>query len=253
MRCKRGGEKSRKEGLDIIVESDDVAAMRYPGGKFRCFQKLVNLMPPHRVYIETHLGGGAVLRHKIPAEVNIGIDCDPGVISEFIGHFDSRFKFVRSRAEHFLAGYRFAGDEFVYSDPPYWPASRRSSRSPYRHDYCEEDHLELLRLLRKLPCAVMISGYSNDTYDEMLEGWGKKVFAGTSHTGRREEAVWLNFEPAVLHDTRFLGETFRDRQAIKRKRARWVSRFRREQMGVQQAILADLESVFAHQTRRVGR
>lgn len=218
--------------------------MRFPGGKFRCYQKLINLMPPHRVYIETHLGGGAVLRHKTAAEVNIGIDCDPAVIDGFLGHFDGRFKFMSARAEDFLAGYPFAGDEFVYSDPPYWPASRRSRRGPYRHDYDAEDHVQLLQLLRRLPCAVMISGYGNETYDAMLRGWQKQVFIGTSHTGKREETVWLNFEPDVLHDTRFLGENFRERQTIKRKRARWVSRFRREPVGVQQAILTDLTSAF---------
>ena len=93
---------SAYEVLAFLVRSDDVDAMRYPGGKFRCFQKLINLMPPHRVYIETHLGGGAVLRHKIPAEFNIGIDRDPEAIREFVGHFDSRFRFVRCRAEDFL-------------------------------------------------------------------------------------------------------------------------------------------------------
>ncbi len=219
--------------------------MRFPGGKFRCFQKLINLMPPHRVYIETHLGGGAVLRHKAPAESSIGVDSDPAVIGAFAGHFDSRFRIINSRAEDFLTGYSFVGDELVYSDPPYWPGSRRSRRCPYRHDYTEEQHVRLLRLLCKLPCAVMISGYGNATYDEMLRDWQKQVFPGTSHTGRREETVWLNFEPAVLHDTRFLGATFRDRQTIKRKRVRWVSRFRREPVGVQQAILADLTSAFA--------
>lgn len=227
--------------------------MRFPGGKFRCYQKLVNLMPPHRVYIETHLGGGAVLRHKAPAEVSIGVDCDPAVIGAFVGHFDSRFKFINTRAEDFLTSYQFAGDEFVYSDPPYWPASRRSRRSPYRHDYSEEQHVGLLQALRRLPCAVMISGYGNTTYDELLSGWGKYVFTGTSHTGQREETVWLNFEPALLHDTSFLGETFRDRQAIKRKRARWVSRFRSESVGVQQAILADLSGAFAGNDWRLRR
>lgn len=224
--------------------------MRYPGGKFRCFQKLINMMPPHRVYIETHLGGGAVLRHKAPAEQSIGIDCDAGVIDAFVDHFDSRFKFVHSKAEDFLASYLFAGDELVYADPPYWPAARRSIRSPYRYDYNEEQHVRLLRALRELPCAVMVSGYGNSTYDELLCGWRKHAFMGTSHTGRREETVWLNFEPSVLHDTRFLGETFRDRQTIKRKRARWVTRFRREPVAVQQAILTDLESVFGGGERR---
>lgn len=218
--------------------------MRFPGGKFRCFQKLINLMPPHRVYIETHLGGGAVLRNKAPAAVTVGIDCDPRVVEMFVGHFDSRFRFINGRAEDFLADYAFLGDELVYSDPPYWPSTRRSRRSPYRHDYSEEQHVRLLRMLRRLPCAVMISGYDNTTYDEMLCGWEKYLFTGTSHTGRREETVWMNFEPSVLHDTRFLGETFRDRQTIKRKRARWVSRFRREPAGVQQAILTDLTSAF---------
>jgi DNA adenine methylase len=224
--------------------------MRFPGGKFRCFQKLINVIPPHRVYIETHLGGGAVVRHKAPAKLNIGIDCDPIVIHGFRGHFDSRFEFINVRAETFLARYPFVGDEFVYSDPPYWPACRRSCRGPYRYDYREQDHLNLLRILRKLPCAVMISGYGNDTYDEMLMGWRKKVFSGTSHTGSREETIWLNFEPVVLHDTRFLGETFRDRQSIKRKRARWLSRFRGEPVGIQQAILSDLHGAFSGRIRR---
>jgi hypothetical protein len=99
----------------------------------------------------------------------------------------------------------------------------------------------------------MISGYGNATYDKMLAGWRKHVFPGTSHVGRREEIVWLNFEPAVVHDTRFLGDTFRDRQAIKRKRARWLSRFRTEPVSVQQAILADLSGAFVGDDWRLRR
>ena len=227
--------------------------MRFPGGKFRCYQKLINLIPPHRVYIETHLGGGAVLRHKAPAELNIGIDRDPGVMEMFLDHFDSRFQFVTGTAEEFLSSYRFVGDEFVYADPPYWPATRRSRRSPYRHDYTVEQHLELLQCLRGLPCAVMISGYANDTYDQLLSGWRRSEFTGTSHTGRREESVWMNFEPSVLHDTRFLGETFRERQSVKRKLARWVSRFGSEPVAVQQALLAGLCKTFAARASEVSR
>ena len=43
--------------------------MKYLGGKGQTFQKLINLMPPHDVYIETHLGGGAVIRNKKPANL----------------------------------------------------------------------------------------------------------------------------------------------------------------------------------------
>src|SRR6185369_7999803 len=109
--------------------------MRYPGGKFRCYQKLINLIPPHRAYLETHLGGGAVIRNKTSAEVNIGIDKDPRVIQAFEGLFGPNYLFIAASAEDFLAGYPFVGDEFVYSDPPYWRRARRSQRSPYRYDY----------------------------------------------------------------------------------------------------------------------
>lgn len=55
----------------------------YPGGKSGAgvYQKIINLMPPHQVYIEPFLGGGSVLRRKRPAQHNIGIDLDPAVIA----------------------------------------------------------------------------------------------------------------------------------------------------------------------------
>src|SRR5438552_14686961 len=157
--------------------------MRFPGGKFRCYQKLINLIPPHRIYIETHIGGGAVLRHKTPAEVNIGIDPDPTVIRAFKG-FGRSYHFLVVSAEEFLTSYSFEGDEFVYCDPPYWPASRRSRRPLYRHTYTEREHERLLEILKGLPCAVMISAYGNRTYSRALLGWRKWSFTGTSHTGR---------------------------------------------------------------------
>lgn len=219
--------------------------MRFPGGKFRCYQKLINLIPPHRIYIETHLGGGAVLRNKSPAELNIGIDLDPAVIGTFQG-FGPRYQFLSMSAEEFLTSHRFAGDEFVYLDPPYWPESRRSSRKIYRHTYTTTEHLRLLRMINALPCPVMISGYDNKPYSEALRGWKKYFFNGTSHTGRREEVVWLNYEPDLLHETTYLGETFRDRQTIRRKRFRWAARFSREPIPVRQAILSDLTRIFTN-------
>ena len=38
------------------------------------YQNIIAMMPPHDTYIETHLGGGAVMRNKPPARNNIAID-----------------------------------------------------------------------------------------------------------------------------------------------------------------------------------
>lgn len=223
--------------------------MRYPGGKFRCFQKLINFIPEHRIYIETHLGGGAVLRNKKAAELNIGIDRDSDVISSFHG-FPSSFRFVCGRAEEFLLQHQFSGNEFVYVDPPYWPESRISQRQVYRYDYSPDEHIRLLRILLGLPCKVMISGYDNAVYSRMLSSWTHRTFSGTSHVGRREESVWLNYQPGALHDARYLGDTFRQRQCIKRKRQRWVARFEREPVALQEAVLKDLQAAFARKGAR---
>ena len=62
-----------------------LAIMVYPGGKNGAgvYQTIINLMPPHDVYIEPFLGGGAIMRQKRPALLNIGVDLDPSTIARF--------------------------------------------------------------------------------------------------------------------------------------------------------------------------
>lgn len=221
--------------------------MRYPGGKSRCFQKLIELIPPHRVYIETHLGGGAVLRHKKPAQINIGIDKDPELVEKFRrGKFRRGFRFVAEDAIAFLARERPPQDAFIFADPPYLASTRRSTRSPYRYDYLSDDHRELLRVLKSFDCAVMVTSYPNDLYAEELRGWHRIDFEGSSHVGRRNECVWLNYTPALLHDTRYIGWDFRGRQSWKRKCARWRRKFSQLSMPEQQCLLSELQNVFHH-------
>jgi len=54
----------------------------YPGGKNQHYQKIINRIPPHETYIETHLGSGAVMRHKRPARLNVGIELNPDVLAK---------------------------------------------------------------------------------------------------------------------------------------------------------------------------
>lgn len=192
--------------------------MRYPGGKGRCFQHLISLMPPHRVYIETHLGGGAVLRHKRPSQVSIGVDRDPAAIEAWDREAFPDVELHVADAVAFLQRYPFVGDELVYCDPPYLTETRRKAKL-YRYEYSQEQHEALISALRRLPCAVILSGYPSDLYDTLLSDWETVTFPGDSHVGPRLEAAWFNFEPPNrLHDYGHVGATFRERERIRRRR-----------------------------------
>ncbi len=206
--------------IDIIVNYDDNYVMRYPGGKGKCYQHIINLMPVHDVYIETHLGGGSVMRNKKPGQHNIGIDIDSKVINKWKTEFPQLCELVLGDALSFLASYNFNGNELIYADPPYYPATRRNTKI-YTYEYTHDDHEKFISLIKKLPCKIMISGYDHPFYNDQLKGWGKVSFSAKTHVDNREESIWFNFEkPDALHDGRYYGKNFRERQTIKRRQER---------------------------------
>ena len=79
-------------------------------------QPIIALMPPHDTYIETHLGGGAIMQRKPPALRNIGIDRNERALARL--HCDYPVEKIHGCAHRFLAEFPFTGRELVYSDPP---------------------------------------------------------------------------------------------------------------------------------------
>lgn len=230
-----------------------VDVMAYPGGKNGAgvYQTIINLMPPHRVYIEPFLGGGAILRLKKPAAVNIGIDVDAGVLARFSdedrtakneGSSDRHFRFLCRDALKFLSAYKFSGNELVYCDPPYMHETR-SRKDLYHHEMTNSQHKELLSIIRKLPCMVMISGYRTNLYVRDLASWNSTRFQTITRGGKMAtEWLWFNFpEPVALHDYRYLGQNYRQRERIKRKMQRWTHRLEKMPMLERRALLAALE------------
>ncbi|MBE7444415.1 MAG: DNA adenine methylase [Planctomycetia bacterium] len=213
--------------------------MNYQGGKGGVFQKLINLMPPHEVYIETHLGGGAVIRNKRAARSNIGIEIDPAVIEKWTNLQPIGFELVHDDAINYLRNYRFTGKELVYCDPPYLRETRKKRERLYRYDYSREQHRELLEVLKSLSCMVMVSGYESALYKESLTGWQTHSFRAVCHHGVATEWVWMNYStPGELHDYRYLGNTFRERERIKRRYKRWVARLECMPVLERQALLS---------------
>lgn len=190
--------------------------MGYFGGKGNCYRRIIDAMPKHEIYIETHIGGGAVMRHKRRCRVQIGIDRDPDVLAAG-SDLQSFCELVCNDAVAFLETYKFKGRELVYVDPPY-PNELRTPSNRYQYDYRDEDHARLIDALINLPCFVMISGGPSQTYLEKLTDWRRIEFTAGSRSGRRIEYLWMNF-PEIIprHDLRYLGNDFREREKIKRR------------------------------------
>lgn len=201
-------------------------------------QAIIALMPPHSTYIETHLGGGAIMKRKPPAQKNIGIDLDSKALSEF--SCDYPVDLIHQNAHEFLSRYNYTGHEFIYCDPPYLLATRSSKRR-YRYDYTDGDHIKLLEILDSLPCKVILSGYPSDLYNEMLPTWSTKTIQVMNQAGVRTEKIWYNYDISQPFWSSYAGKNFTDRQRVKRKAQRWAKNYKSlpkaEQLTILSAIM----------------
>ena len=204
-------------------------------------QPLIGMMPKHDVYLETHLGGGSIMKRKPPALHNIGIDLDAKALADF--SCDYPVELIHGCCHEFLKTYPFQGTELAFCDPPYLKSTRKApERYRYRYDYEESDHIELLGILTTLPCQVMVSGYRSELYDELLSDWQRLEVQVMNQAGVVTEVVWRNFEIDHLHWSRWAGKNPTDRQRIKRRAQRWARRYGQmghaERLAVLGAIMA---------------
>lgn len=227
--------------------------MSYPGGKGNSYQKIINLIPPHTVYIEPFAGGASVALNKRPASQNILLDRDYRAIKTVLEAITKNsddgsetWYCVQADALKFLQGYRIRGNEFIYCDPPYLLSTRSQQRPIYNHEFAlEAEHHKLLCLLKRLNCYVMVSGYWSELYACELSDWSVTSFETVTRGGTMAtEYLWFNYpEPEQLHDYSFLGDNFRERERIKRKIKRWANRLKRLPTLERQAILSALSEL----------
>lgn len=199
------------------------------------FQNIIAMMPPHDTYIETHLGGGTVMKKKPPAVKNIGIDIDPEPLSNFDCAYPVHL--VNCCAHHFLTRCDYIGTELIYCDPPYLTETR-TSRRKYRFEYTKQDHVALLELLKSLPCHIILSGYPSLLYDDLLGDWRSIELQAMTRGGPRTEKLWFNYDIDRTYWAGYAGKNFTDRQRIKRKAKRWGEKYRALPNAERLAVLA---------------
>jgi len=84
-----------------------------------------------------------------------------------------------------------------YIDPPYLRSLSNKNTHTYLFDMNEMDHKRLLEVLLNVNSMIVLSGYPNELYDDMLSDWHRVErdhYAGGNNGGRlpRTEVLWIN-------------------------------------------------------------
>jgi hypothetical protein len=176
--------------------------------------------------------------------MTIGIEIDPDVVYQWhmegLSHIvkdGDTISFLKDHREH---TFLHTGEKvFIYLDPPYLRSSRSHKEKLYRYEFwTEEQHTELLELLKTLKWNVAISHYRCPLYDKLLKGWRRIDFPSQTHRGTRLESLYMNYpEPWELHDPRFLGSNFREREKYHKQQRRWVARIKKMDAAQRHALL----------------
>lgn len=218
--------------------------MNYLGAKggSGVYQAIIGLMPPHDTYIEPFVGSGAILKRKAPAPRSIAIDqskvCVKGIpfIKGLERYHGDALEWLET-----LEPFPEWGRTLIYADPPYLHSTRKSAKR-YKHEFSDADHERLLASLVRLDglgVSIILSGYPNALYDDVLPEWGTKEFQCMTRGGVATEKLWFNFDPSLAtHWPSFAGQDYIDRQRIKRKAERWAAKYRNMPAIERQAILA---------------
>lgn len=234
----------------------------YPGGKSGAgvYQRFINWIPKHRVFVSAFAGKCGITRNILPAEHTIVIDADESVCQWWddwcrtpegrsleIHHCDAiqwlQFNYggtlyPASRAAPPRVGVL---DAFVFCDPPYVLSKRSGPR--YRHEMTDSDHVELLSVVGRLGAYAMLCGYPSDLYAALdPRRWRSIDRQVPTRRGLQDERVWLNYpRPEELHDSRYVGNTRRDRERNRRRQRSWLSQLAAMGDRERQAMLSALE------------
>lgn len=91
-----------------------------------------------------------------------------------------------------------------YVDPPYVLNTRYNGDKTkcYNFEMKDDQHVELCEFLKQLNGTVILSGYDNELYNDLLKGWIKhhrKAYADGAK--ERKEVLWINRQENVYSQT----------------------------------------------------
>lgn len=82
-----------------------------------------------------------------------------------------------------------------YLDPPYLPETRSTNTDTkgYTHEMTTEDHIILADAIKNIQGYVVLSGYDNELYRDLYQGWTQITRKALADGARpREECLWIS-------------------------------------------------------------
>lgn len=193
--------KELKEQLKLIPYARHVYYSAYTTNPQTDIEKAINF------FIKTWMGFGGTYHHKRGFKSSI----DPtgpntaGVFKRVVENLDWYIDRLRDshiekkNALDIIEVYGRHEDTVIYIDPPYVPGTRK--KYLYKHEADDQHHVQLLEIIKKCNCKIILSGYESQLYNKELSNWDKMQFKSwcsantnmSTQDRKRTETIWSNF------------------------------------------------------------
>ncbi|WP_316828098.1 hypothetical protein [Pedobacter miscanthi] len=216
----------------------------YNGGKGAngVHQQIINHIPQCGLFIDAMVGNGSIFLNLSLPRLTIINDIDRNVIAKYdVSGSKTEILKYNTTYSWLIVQYDGMPGVFFYFDPPYHFDVRKSKQALYNTEWNHDEHVDFLEQCIMVKSNCMISHYPCELYDEMLKGWYTHDFQATTRNGVRTERIYMNYPPPViLQDFRYLGKNYRERQRIKRKIERHLSKLESLPADERTAILSSI-------------
>lgn len=222
----------------------------YNGGKEASgtWQKIINEIRPHDIFISACLGHCAITRRMRKAQKIYGIDIDPKVIKAWEEmHWDWITLIQGDAITHVSKIISTTPPELkicIYADPTYRMKSIKSSKKPYAFtmdDIWHERFLKNIKLWASHSNVdILISHYPDELYNKQLKEWRKISYESKTRQGMATENLYMNYEHSTgeLHDYRWIGDNKDERYNLKHRTAKnLIAKLERMDSRKKQAVL----------------
>ncbi len=143
-----------------------------------------------RFEVKRNTGGLNYFHLKLPEMITL--------VSKRLKHSKTNIVQIENRNVFELIPVYNRENVLMYLDPPYL-LSTRKNKKVYRHEFSDEEHEELLKLITCSKAKIIISGYESELYKKFLSDWKMEKTISIDQAGNmKTECIWMNYSDSQI-------------------------------------------------------